>query len=220
MASQLRIRSHLLGEGARALGWKAGFGSADAMARFSTDGPLVGFLTDRSLVESGASCSLEGWTNPLLEIEVASHIVDAVPRHRDREGVEARIGGLGVAIEIVDVDTPALDVETILSGNIYHRKVILGPAHPCRLGGSARGLTAHLILNGATVGEATDVESLSGAVVDVVGHVRDVVTRSGASLQSGEVVICGAIVAPIRVHAGDLVEATIDPLGTLSVRFT
>src|SRR3981081_3045464 len=71
MAAQLARRAKLLDSGVRHLGWKAGFASAPARERFGTTGPLVGFLTDRGLLRSGSSITVDGWTQPVLEAEIA-----------------------------------------------------------------------------------------------------------------------------------------------------
>ena len=84
MAAQLARRRTVLSSGARHLGWKVGFGTQAAMERMGTAAPLFGFMTDRSLVESGSTVSLAGWTRGVLEPEVAVHLGAHVPAIRVR----------------------------------------------------------------------------------------------------------------------------------------
>ena len=54
MRAQFAQRQRLLDAGARPLGWKLGLGTPAAMEKAGTTAPLVGFLTDRGLLEPGA----------------------------------------------------------------------------------------------------------------------------------------------------------------------
>ena len=52
MERQLRIRQARLDAGEKPLGWKVGFGSPAAMEGLGIDAPLIGFMTDKSLLPS------------------------------------------------------------------------------------------------------------------------------------------------------------------------
>ena len=79
MERQLQLRRRVLEHGARPLGWKLGLGTPAAMEKLGTSAPLVGFLTDRSLLEPGARCAVGGWGKPTAEPEVAIHVATDVP---------------------------------------------------------------------------------------------------------------------------------------------
>ena len=125
MERQLELRRRALEDGARPLGWKLGLGTPAAMEKLGTSAPLVGFLTDRSVVDG--ECSIGGWGKPTAEPEVAIHLAADVPGGAGAEEAAAAIGGLGAAVEVVDIGD-ASDVEEILAGDIFHRHVVLGPA--------------------------------------------------------------------------------------------
>src|SRR5437879_8385 len=96
MRALLELRRARLARGERPIGWKVGFGTAAARAQLGIAAPLVGFLTDAGLLDSGATCSLAGWTKPMLEAEIAAYV--------DGDG---SIAGLGAAIELADPDAPS-----------------------------------------------------------------------------------------------------------------
>src|SRR5215207_184864 len=125
MERQLELRRRLIDDGARPIGWKLGLGTAAAMEKHGTTAPLVGFLTDRSLREPGAEIEIGAWAKPTAEPEIAVHVAHDVPADGDSDAVAAAIGGLGVAIELVDLGDG--EVEDILAGDIFHRHVVLGP---------------------------------------------------------------------------------------------
>src|ERR1700753_79775 len=71
---RLARRAELLVAGAAPIGWKLAFGTPVAMETLGTTGPLVGFLTDRTLIAPGGECSIGAWTAPTLEPEIALHL--------------------------------------------------------------------------------------------------------------------------------------------------
>lgn len=208
MRAQLARRRAMLDTGRKHLGWKLGFGSPAAMQRLGTTGPLVGFLTDQSLLESGASCSIAGWKRAMLEPEIAAHI-----------GSGGAIEALGVAIEIADLDPDVQDVEEILAGDIFHRHVLLGPPDASRAGGSVAGLSARVLRNGEEIASTSDPEAATGRVRDIVRSAAATLETNGLRLDAGDVVILGSVVPPIAVAAGETISVEVTPLGELEVRF-
>jgi 2-keto-4-pentenoate hydratase len=202
--AMLELRRARLDAGARPLGWKVGFGAPAALELLGTDRPLVGFLTDRGLIEDGATVSVGAWQNPMLEPEIAAYI-----------GEDATIAGLSAAIELADVDVPPADPEAILAGNIYHRHVMLGPVDSGRVDGA--GIGARLLRGGEVVAETDDPAALTGDIVEVVRLTAELLAACGAELRPGDVVITGSAVPPLSVAAGDTVTAELGPLGTLTV---
>jgi 2-keto-4-pentenoate hydratase len=206
MRALLDLRRERIAGGERPIGWKVGLGSAPAKELLGLTEPLVGFLTDAGLLENGARCSLEGWASPVLEAEIAAYA-----------GEDGQIAGLGAAIELADVDSPPTDPEQVLAGNVFHRRVILGPVDASRL--SAEGVGARVLLNGVEVAATDEPEVLNGRVADNVRHVADVLAACGERLRAGEVVITGAVVPPLPVRPGESWLVELPPLGSLAVRF-
>lgn len=214
-AAMLELRRSRLEDGARALGWKVGFGSPAAFELLGTDRPLVGFLTDRSLVDDGATVAVGDWTTPMLEPEIAVHLAREVEGDATRDDVRAAIGGLGAAIELADVDVPPADPEPILAGNIYHRHVLLGPVDEGRT--TADGVCGRLLRNGEEIASTDTPEAATGELAEVVRLTAELLAANGERLRAGDVVITGSIVPPVKVAPGESVTAEIDPLGSLTV---
>jgi 2-keto-4-pentenoate hydratase len=214
MQRQLEQRRRVLDDGARPLGWKLGLGTPAAMEKLGTAAPLVGFLTDRSLLESGARCAVGGWGKATAEPEVAIHVAADVHGGADRSTAAAAIGGLGAAIELVDIGD-ASDVEEVLAGDIFHRHVVLGPAEA----GPGDGLLAQIRLGAADPKSVEDPYALTGGPVKVVAHVATHLAAFGETLRAGEVIIAGSIVPAIAVSPGDTLRYRLAPLPELTVEF-
>jgi 2-keto-4-pentenoate hydratase len=194
----LELRRKLLDEGAKPLGWKLGFGAPAALEKLGIDRPLVGFLTDRTLLPDGATAHVGDWAKPMLEAEVAVRV-----------GADGRIDGYAVAIELADLDPPPEEAGAIVAGNIFHKHVLLGPFRE-----PVDQLTATLTRDGDELGRTDTPDALTGEYAHLVEVVREVV---GDELREGDVIITGSIFPPVEVHPGDTVTAEVAPLGSLTV---
>ena len=204
-----------VGAGAGRLGWKAAFGSPSGLATLGLDRPLVGFLTRDRQVAPGATVSVGGWVRPVLEAEVAVHIAHDLPPEPDADAVAAAVAGLSAAIELADVDAPPSDVVEILSGNIFHRHVVLGTLRPERR--DLAGVRACVTRNGEDVATTDEPEALTGRLLDVVTSMAGTLAQVDERLRAGDVLITGAVVPPIDVAPGDRMSVDLAHLGRLEV---
>ncbi|MHB8573687.1 MAG: 2-keto-4-pentenoate hydratase [Candidatus Dormibacteria bacterium] len=219
MEAQMSMRRHQLSSGARHLGWKVGFSTRSAMDRMGISAPLFGFMTDRSLLQTGSSLSIAGWTRAVIEPEVAVYLGENVPAGADEAAVRAAISGLGPAVEVADLDPDVQDVEGILSGDIFHRHVLLGPVDRARAGGSIAGLEARVFRDGEKIAGASGPADFAGDAVVILQALAEALDATGEALQAGDVVITGSLVPPVKVGVGQVIRAEISPLGELEVRF-
>lgn len=198
----------MLASGSHHLGWKLGFGSAAAMQRLGTSAPLVGFLTDQSVLRSGATCSIAGWKRAMLEPEIAAYV-----------GRDGGIEALGCAIELADLDPDVQDVESILACDIFHRHVLLSAPDRSRAGGSAAGISVRVLRDGTEIASTSEPEALTGGITANLRSADATLKEFGAGLSPGDVVILGSTVPPVHVAAGQTIRVEITPLGELEVRF-
>jgi 2-keto-4-pentenoate hydratase len=220
MATQFELRKTRLAAGEKPIGWKAGFGAPTPLKKLKLEAALVGFMTDKSKVAPGGTVSVSGWSKPAVEPEIAIYLGTDVQAGADTETARAAIAGIGPAFEIVDLKLPLNDVESILSGNIFHRYVILGAQDSSRAGADVGGLSAKVLRNGAEEASTTEVEALTGPLTAIVQRVADTIADMGETLRAGEVIIAGSLVAPIFLNAGDReLSYTLDPIGSVSVNF-
>jgi len=221
LRTQLEMRRKRLDGGDAPLGWKVGFAAPEMLKRLDVSGPLIGFLTRKALVHSGATVSLAGWAKPVAEPEIAVHVGRDVPAGADHDTAKAAIAGISPAIEIVDVTEPPEDPERILSGNIYQRHVVLAGAAPARAGSAADGLVCRVLRRGREFARTSDPQANTGKWVDIVCHVANVLAAFGERLRGGEIIITGSVVPPIAIEPGeDAIEFVVDPIGAVDVRFS
>lgn len=206
LEAQLAERERVLADGVEAVGWKLGFGAPAAMEKLGTPAPLVGFLTSRSVLE-GDAAGVGGWSNPMLEPEIALRVA------RGADGVS--IASVAPAFELIDLSPPPEDPEAILAGNIYHRHVVFGS----EVDAGDVDLSALRAVNSVN-GERTEVDepqALTGPLPGLLQHVDALLSGFGIELADDARIICGSIVPPISVSPGDRIEYRLDGVGELSL---
>jgi len=219
MEKQFKLRQDRLSAGEKSIGWKVGFGAPLSMQKLRLERPLVGFLTDKVLLPSASSISLAGWTKPAMEPEVAVHMGKDLLAGADLETTRDAIAALGPAIEVADVHFVPEDVEVILADNIFNRHVILGKADSSRAGGQLAGLKGYISHNEEELPSVTDLQALTGNMVELVRHVANTLSVFCETLRADDVIITGSIVPPLSVVANDSVSYRLEPIDSLSVNF-
>lgn len=201
MRTLLDRRDAELQAGATGIGWKIGFDTPAIQEHFGLHQAVVGYLTDSRVVPPGGSVSLAGWVAPAVEVELAARVGD-----------DGGIAGVGPALELVDLDIDFSDIEPVLAGNICHRHVMFGPEVP---GADPMTLDAAVTKDGAVVAEGRLLKDPAVTVAFVEGYLA----AYGASLEPGQRIICGSVVAPVSVAPGDSLHVEFGPLGALLVHF-
>ena len=197
----------LLDQGAARLGWKAGFGTAAAMEKLGTSGPLVGFLTDATLAPSGSTVDVAGWAKPVLEPEVAVRLGADVDADQDLEQVLGAIDAIAAAIELVDLGQVSDDAGAILATNIFHRHVLLGDFLP--LDGALDDVRMDVLSGGVVHAEAVEPAAMLGPLDEVVRGLAELLADSPEGLRAGDVIITGAAVKPFALGGGESIEVRV-----------
>jgi 2-keto-4-pentenoate hydratase len=197
-------RREILAQGAEPIGWKIGFNVPAAQERLGIDAPLAGFLTTDTLLEDGATWSIEDGGQVIVESEVALEV-----------GADGRsIAALFPALELADEPDLDLAVEQILAGNIFHRAVAFGPRVETKQPGAGR-----ILVNGEeqhAVPADQTVERLQAMVEAVAARLAD----AGEELRAGERIITGIIAPPHEAAPGDTVRLELEELGGVELRFS
>jgi 2-keto-4-pentenoate hydratase len=205
MEKLLARRAELLAGGAKPIGWKLAFGTEVAMSKVGTTGPVVGFLTDATLIAPGGACPIEGWTAPKLEPEIAIHLGPG------GEGV----AGITAAIELADADQPPTEIESVLAGDIYHRAVVLDrDAAPTPL---AHPIAARIKRDGEEYATTADAEAEVGRIEELAAWTVDYLRHFGVETAEGEVVISGSVVPLLDIAAGQNLRNELREVGAVEV---
>lgn len=199
----------LLAQGAGRLGWKAGFGTAAAIEKLGTSGPLAAPLTDATLQPSGAYFDVASWGKPVLEPEVAVRLGADVEAGQSRAEVEAAVAAVGAAIELVDLGEAEGDAGAILAAGVFHRAVLLGDLRRLDPGASLADVRVDVFSGGEEYTIAADPAALLGDLVAVVAGMANLLALVDEVLRAGDVIITGAAVKPFELSGGEEVEVRV-----------
>jgi 2-keto-4-pentenoate hydratase len=219
MEAQLRTWRKRIDAGERRAGWKIGLNATAVQQQLGLSKPVIGYLTSGTELAPGGSHSLAGGTRVGVEAEVVVEMAERVPAGADRESAAAAIGGLGAAIEVIDIDLPFEDLERILAENVFHRAVTLGAASSPPTEVNAGEVVARVVLNGSEEATASGA-TLIGDLPDIVRLVADMLGAFGEALLEGDRIISGSLTTIVWVEPGDRAEVDLGPLGKLAVGFT
>jgi 2-keto-4-pentenoate hydratase len=135
-----------------------------------------------------------------------------VPAAMEKLGTEAPL--VGYLLESARVESGA----TVDVSGWSNPK--LEPEIAVHLGADVPGGTSREDAEAAIAGVGVAIELVdTGDPVELIVHVANTLAEAGETLRAGEVVICGSVVPALDVAPGDEVEVTLDPLGSLSVKF-
>ncbi len=222
LPTMLEARRQALEDGASPVGWKVGFGAPASLELMKIDAPVLGYMTDRTTVPSGAMISLDGWTRPVVEFEVAAYIGSDLGPGATTEEARAAVSALGPAIELADIDLPiqAESVSDIVAGNIFHKAVMLGARDPARAGIDTSGLTARILIDGRERWVVTELEALTGTYPKVITTVANTLAAAGERLRAGDIIITGSVIPPVPGADGQVFTFVLDPLPEITIRCT
>jgi len=206
--------------GAKRIGWKVGFGAPAAKEKLGISIPLIGFLLDRAVLADDATVSLEGWTKPAAEPEIAIELVRDVSEAAGEREIAQAIGAIGPAIELADVDGPVDDVESILAGDIFHRHVIFGPRRIVDLAQELSKLSGKVTRSGQDVSVPTDLETNTGRLIEIVRDVSTTLAAFDVQLRAGDIIIAGSVTPPLMLSSADsTLRWDLSSIGSVSLNF-
>lgn len=201
------------------VGAKVGGVSRTARCDLGHHEPLYGWLTDAMLLEVDEELDVARYLQPRVEPEI-TFILD-----RDLDDpatttadVMAATAAVLPALEVLDchfVDW-RVRLADLVADNGAAARFVLGPT-PIEIGSmDLRTLGCVFERNGEIVATATGAEVLGHPAAAVAWLVRRLAAR-GRGIESGMIVLSGALTSAVHVRAGDVVTASFDRIGGLQL---
>lgn len=211
-------------EGSVLAGYKIGCTTAVMQAFLNIASPCSGIMASRGILTSGINLPYKAFLHVGVECEIAVRLAKPL-RPEDapftRYTVAAAVDACMAAIEVVDdrwVDYGRVDTASLVADNFFHAACVLGPA-----------LEDWQFLDLAAVRGTTMIDGVeigSGVGADVMGHpfkalawLANALAARGKSLNAGEIVLTGSVVATHWVEPGAKVEVELSGLGRVEVTF-
>lgn len=220
-----RVQQHVVamrtGAGEEIMGYKVGLTSRAMQEQLGVDQPDYGPILSPTLLADGATIPASELIQPRVEAEI-SFVLD---RPLKGPGVTAldvlrATAGVCAAVEVIDSRIEGWKIrlpDTIADLASSARVVVAGRIVPA--GELDLCLTGVVMeKNGEVVATGAGAAAL-GNPAEAVAWAANTLGRRGVTLEAGHVIMPGALHASVPVAAGDVVRATFDRLGPVTVRF-
>jgi 2-oxopent-4-enoate hydratase len=220
---QLKVIEEKTKRGESIIGKKIGLTSKAMQSRAGIDEPDYGFLTDKMIVFEDFPVKRSEFINPSVEAEIAFVL------KKDLKGPGVLVSDVIQAtdyimpcLEIIDgrrIRRPNRRVEDSILDNAGAGKVVFGAKKTLLEGIDLRLVGLVFEHNGEIVSTATGA-AVYGNPIQAVAWLANKLAQFGVSLEKGETIISGSLIAAVKANAGDVFTATFDRLGTVKIKFT
>lgn len=207
--------------GAKVVGKKIGLTSRAMQTMLNVDQPDYGHILDGMLVEDGAAFPVTELIQPKIEPEIA-FILDQDLKGPGVTAIQVMAATRFVvpALEIIDsrIEGWKIKLCDTIADNASSARVVLGETPKRVEQVDLRLIGMVLEKNGAVIQTGAGAAVL-GHPANAVAWLANAVGKFGVTLKAGEVIMPGALTAASDVAQGDVVRASFDGLGAVSVRF-
>jgi 2-keto-4-pentenoate hydratase len=208
-------------DGAKVVGKKIGLTSKAMQKMLNVDQPDYGHILDYMVLQDAAVFRISELIQPKIEPEIAFIL--------DRELKGPGVTSMAVlaatrfvvpALEIIDsrIEGWKIKLCDTIADNASSARVVIGNS-PKRIDEFDLKLVGMVLEKNGDIVQTGAGGAVLGHPAVAVAWLANAVGQFGVSLGAGEIIMPGALCAAADVNAGDLVQASFDGLGTVSVRF-
>lgn len=200
------------------VGWKLGVTSRAKQVQVGVDSPIRGYLTAEHALDLGEPLRVDEHIAPRTEPEIV------LIMGRDLAGQAVTATQVLAATEAVAVGIEVLDsryldyrftMPDVVADDASAGRFVVGDPVPFA-GIDLRLVGVVFEKNGTLVGTASGAASLGHPAAAVAWLVRSL-AADGEGLRAGDVILSGGLTAAVNVAAGDVVNVTIDRLGSVEL---
>jgi 2-keto-4-pentenoate hydratase len=220
-AIQLAIIHQKLSAGARVVGKKIGLTSQAMQKMLGVDQPDYGHILSTMTLPEGAECPIDTLIQTRVEPEIAFVLkADLVGPNVTREQVLAATEYVTPALEVIDsrVRDWKIKLGDTVADNASSARVVLGSTATPVEGLDLRLIGCVFEKNGEVLDTAAGAAALGDPAVAVAWLANKLATFD-IPLKAGEFIMPGALTKAETVTRGDVIRATFDRLGSVSVKF-
>jgi 2-keto-4-pentenoate hydratase len=208
-------------DGEKIVGKKIGLTSNAMQKMLNVDQPDYGHIFDSMVLQDGVVFRVAELIQPKIEPEIA-FILD-----REIKGpgvtpmqVLAATRFVVPALEIIDsrIEGWRIKLCDTIADNASSARVVLGSS-PKRVDERDLKLVGMILEKNGDIVQTGAGGAVLGHPAVAVAWLANAVGRFGVSLNAGDIIMPGALCGAVDVGAGDLLRASFDGLGTVSVRF-
>lgn len=218
MAAAMDDLRRRVATGDQHLGWKVQVNGPSFQKRLGLSGPLLGPLTTASVWEDGGVQPFPRG-RCFVEVELGLRLSRDVPSDASLEQCTMAIEAATAAIELLAVDGPFVDAETVLARNGYHAGVVFGVFSPLPEAFQMKDASLCLQIDGRPTA-SLDPDLIVGEPPEAVRFAAEVLASFGEALRAGQFLICGSLNPPVETALPAQIDAGLAPIGAAAIRLT
>lgn len=204
----------------RRVGRKVGLTAPAVQRQLGVNQPDFGVLLSDMQLGEDEQIPHGALIAPRIEAEIA-FIMGRDVEATDRDSVLAAVDYVAPSLEIVDSRIAGWDIGIVdtVADNASSAYFVLGKGKATLNGYAPAGAEMVMTINGQEVSKGTGADCL-GDPVNALLWVAETAAALGRPLRAGEIVLSGALGPMAPLNAGDIVEARIGGLGTVTASVT
>ncbi len=217
---QLGVLARHVKSGDRQAGWKVGLTSKAMQVQQGVHEPVLGFLLQSGERPSGTRFQYADLTRPGFENELCL-TVGATLRGPGvtTDQAAGALSAMAPALEIIERRGDlAADLNVSLADNAQQRAYVTGMPVPVPAGFDLAAVAVDVSVNGASSERALGREVL-GTPAASVAWLANKLAEFGLALEAGMRVMSGSFTRQYLLNAGDRVETSFVPVGTVRAEF-
>lgn len=218
---QSRLTERHLAAGARIVGRKIGLTSEAVQRQIGVARPDFGVLFDDMRYDGGDEIPMSRLLQPKAEAEVAFLLEHDILDASDAAAVRDAVALAYPALEIVDsrIADWKIGITDTVADNASSGVFVIGTDGTALDAFEPVDVTMTMTRGGEVVSQGTGRDCL-GDPLNALAWLAATAIEFGSPLRAGDLVLSGALGPMVPVSGGDVFEATIEPLGTVTVRFS
>lgn len=216
----VNTRFHL-NKGARIVGKKIGLTSKAVQTQLGVDQPDYGILFNHMEVQNGGSISIKELMQPKVEAEIAFVLKkDLTKKNLTAIDVIQSIDFALPSIEIVGsrIKDWNIKITDTVADNASASHFVVGHRPTLLSDFDMINCKMEMSINDKIVSTGAGSACL-GSPINATVWLANMMVKMGSPLLAGEVILSGAVGPMAQVKGGDLVKASIEGLGAVSIQF-
>jgi 2-keto-4-pentenoate hydratase len=218
---QLALIGMKRADGIKVVGKKIGLTSKAMQKMLNVDQPDYGHILDNMVLQDGTVFSASELIQPKIEPEIA-FILDRPLQGPGVTALEVLAATRFVvpALEIIDsrIEGWKIRLCDTIADNASSARVVIGSS-PKRIDQLDLKLVGMVLEKNGEIIQTGAGGAVLGHPAKAVAWLANAVGQYGVCLEAGEIIMPGSLCAAADVKPGDLIQASFDGLGTVSVRF-
>ena len=218
---QARLTERRLAAGARIIGRKIGLTSPAVQKQIGVDRPDFGVLFDDMRYEDGVEIPIGRLLQPKAEAEVAFLLARDLTDAADPAAIRDAVALAFPALEIVDsrIADWRIGITDTVADNASSGVFVLGAGGTPLSAFEPVDVTMTMRRGADAVSQGAGHDCL-GDPLNALAWLAATAIGLGTPLRAGDLVLSGALGPMVAVAPGDVFEAFIAPLGTVTARFS